>query len=223
MRPEEVDILWQAYSSVPPFYKGKALAPSAGLVQLTAIPNLIDQNGKKLNPNDLVYTWSQRGVVLGNASGYGKQSIVLENGQIPERLLNVSVSVSSFDKVISARKDINVPLSESKIIFYKKHPLEGLIYNKNIRNNFIIDDSEIEIFAEPYYFSLDDIIKNQVTYRWKVNNKDINIPLNEQGKSITFKKEGDSGLAKVSLEIRNTNIPFRIFQSAEKTVNIEIK
>ena len=48
IRPSEVKLLWQAIDSyIPPFYKGKALPSSEGLLKFVAIPNLKDQNGKR--------------------------------------------------------------------------------------------------------------------------------------------------------------------------------
>lgn len=223
VRPQEVDILWKAYSYTPPFYRGKALAPSSGLIILTAMPNMIDQGGKKLDPKELIYTWSERGLVLGNASGFGKQSIILENGQIEERLLTIGVIVSSFNKTVVARGDIKVPVNETKIILYEKRPLEGIRYEKNIENNFSLIEDELTINAEPYFFSLDDMLNNLLNYSWKVNNRNINIPNDEQNNSITFRHEGETGTVKISLEIENNNLPFRILQDAKKSINIKLK
>lgn len=222
LRPQEVDILWSAYSHTPAFYKGKALAPSAGLVTFTAMPNMVSSNGTRLNPEELVYTWSERGVVLGNSSGYGKQTIILENGQISGRPLLVKVVVSNFNGTIQAQQNVNIPISDPEILFYKKHPLEGIQHNTVIGNGFPFSDDETVIYAEPYFFSIEDLINKKIGYRWKINNRDINVPISEQNNTITFRQSGLSGLGRISLNVENNNLPFKILQSAQKVISINL-
>lgn len=223
VRPTAVDIIWKAHAYTPPFYKGKALSPSAGLVVLTAMPELKDQRGNKLDPRELVYTWSERGVVLGNASGFGKQSIVLSNGTVAQRPLVVKVLVSSFDNTIQAQATTRVPVQGTAIVFYEKHPLEGIRYGSAIVDTFDLLEDEITVRAEPFYFSLDDIASGLIRYRWKINGGDISVPLKEQGTEMVFRKEGiRSGLTRISFKAENFNIPFRVLQEAfsEFTINL---
>lgn len=223
IRPSEVDILWNPISYTPPFYKGKALSSSAGLVILSAIPNIVGKNGKRIDSGDLIYTWRERGVVLGNASGFGKQQIILENGHVSQRPLSVSVTVTSFDGFLESKQNINIPIHEPQIVFYKKHPLEGTLYEQALDNSFALQDEELVIRAEPFFFSLDDVINNLLRYRWKINDRDISIPLNEQGNEVTIRREGDeSGVAKISIEIANFNTPFRVLQKAEKKIDVSL-
>jgi len=221
--PQGVDIVWQAHAYTPPFYKGRSLSPSAGLVVVTAIPDLIDARGKKVDPSNAIYTWSERGIVLGNASGYGKQSIILENGTVPQSPLIVTVTVSSFDNTVKAKQTVKIPVTDPVLVFYEKHPLKGLEYNNALTNNFIMTEEEIVIQAEPFFFSLDDLFNKLVRYRWKINGADISIPRSEQGKKITFRKEpGVSGEAEISLKIENYNIPFRVLQGAKESIRFNL-
>ena len=146
VRPTDVEIVWKSHSYTPPFYRGKALSPSSGLVILTALPELKDQRGNRLDPRKLVYTWSERGVVLGNASGFGKQSIVLSNGTVAQRPLVVSVIVSSFDSTIQAQETIRVPVQDTHIVFYEKKPLEGIRYESAIVDTLDIFEDENALY-----------------------------------------------------------------------------
>ncbi len=76
--PEDLDIIWQANSYVPPFYEGKALFPPVGTVSFVAMPGFIDSNGNPVNPKKLIYTWSQDTTVLGDKSGYGKNVLTVQ-------------------------------------------------------------------------------------------------------------------------------------------------
>lgn len=223
IRPTNVDILWEAISYTPPFYRGKALGSSGGLIKLTAQPEFIDQSGKKLNPKELVYTWKEKGFVLGKASGFGKQSIILENGSVSFDPLNVSVEVSSLNKIIVAQNSIKIPSYSPGIIFYEKHPLEGVIYNRSLGTRFTLLKDEITLRAEPYFFSLDDVFNGLLKYDWKINNKNISIDTQKQTNEITFGRENASGVVKISLDIENENIPFRVFQEASILINIELE
>ena len=79
IRPAGVDILWQAYDSyVPPFYKGKALAPSQGTFKVVAIPNLVNQSGK-VNINNLSYAWTKDGNVYFDSSEWCKNYFFFHN------------------------------------------------------------------------------------------------------------------------------------------------
>jgi len=59
IEPREVNIVWEAFSYTPPFYRGKALAPSAGLITFVAMPEIADSGGKRIDPKKLVYSWNQ--------------------------------------------------------------------------------------------------------------------------------------------------------------------
>jgi hypothetical protein len=224
IRPAGVDILWEAHSYTPPLYRGKALAPSFGLIKLTAIPQLANTQGKPLNPKDLVYTWSRRGVVLGNSSGVGKQTIVLTHEAVSLQPFVVNVSVTSFSGAGFAEKTISIPVTDPKILLYQNHGLEKVLYERAITDSFVLPKAEASLRAEPYYFSLDDVVNGLLRYRWRVNGDDISVPLTNQGNEITFGREGSAnGSARVSVEIENDNLPFRILQSAEKTITINLE
>jgi len=222
VRPQEIDLLWHAFSYTPPFYLGRSLAPSSGFVLITAMPNMVDADGNFLDPKELVYTWSDRGIVLGSASGYGKQSIVLENAQIPERLLVIQVRVSSLNKTVGARESIQIPLTKPRILFYERLPLHGVMYRKILRNA-VFDKDEMVIRAEPYFFSKDDVQNNKLLYKWKLNNSVLENISSEKNNEIAFRREGAVGSATISLEILNDNLPFRILQKAERSLNIDIR
>jgi len=221
IRPSGVDILWNAFSYTPPFYKGKALAPSSGLIIFTAIPQLADREGNLYNPKDLVYTWSRRGVVLGNSSGVGKQRIALTHESVPLQPFLLTVVVNPFRGGGKVENTISVPVTDTLIRLYEKHPLEGASLSRALLNDYVLQDEEVTLRAEPFYFSLDDLLNNLLRFRWRINNKDINTPLTDQNKEVTFGKEGNSNdLTRISIEIENDNLPFRVLQSAKASLNL---
>jgi hypothetical protein len=71
--PVDVDILWQANTYTPPFYKGKALFTPESNVTFIALFNIII-GGKRVDPSDVVYKWKVNRTVDGANSGFGKNS-----------------------------------------------------------------------------------------------------------------------------------------------------
>lgn len=212
VRPQEIDFLWRANTYTPPFYKGKALASSASQVVITAMPNMIDTQGNVLDPQKLIYTWSQNGITLGNASGFGRQTIILENGQIPERLLKLQLTVSSQNGILTTTNSITIPLHKPKIVFYEHKPLLGTDYSKALSQE-IVDDREIVIKAEPYYFSIDDILRGNMLYQWEINKGPVILEDNAPKNLIAIEKRAGTGLTRINLRIKNNNLPFRILQN----------
>lgn len=220
VRPQEIDVLWRGYAYTPPFFTGRTLAPSSGLVILTAMPNMIDGSGARLDPSTLVYTWSERGVVLGKASGYGKQTIVVENGQIENYPLQLSVRVTSYDGTVVAQKsDIEIPVQKPEIHFYEHMPLEGIQYQQSLPSLDVTKDETV-LRAEPYYFSLDDIAKDLLSYTWTLNGIPIDTPAKEN--EITLRTNGNTGDARLSLHIENDNLPLHILQDVKKDLMVHI-
>lgn len=200
--PTEVDILSVAHTYTPPFFKGKALVASKGLLKFIAIPHIIVDEGKRLNPENLIYTWEQDGVVLGNLSGYGKNSIVLRGKTVARGRTSVSVTVSSFNQNVTAKKTISVRTVGPQILFYEKHPLEGIKYEKAI-NIFSLSKEEVSFRAEPYFFSLDDIQNDELTYQWFLNKKKVE-QAGKNKKEITLRQDsGVSGSATIEFKIEN--------------------
>lgn len=200
--PTEVDIISVAHAYTPPFFKGKALVASKGLLKFIAIPHIVTNKGVRLNPENLIYTWEQDGVVLGNLSGYGKNSIVLRGKTVARGRTSVSVTVSSFNQNITAEKTVSVRTVAPKILFYEKHPLEGIKYEKAI-NVFYLPKEEVAFRAEPYFFSLDDIQNDKLVYQWSLNKKKVT-QSGKNKKEITLRQEGGvSGSSQIEFKIEN--------------------
>jgi len=200
--PTEVDIISVAHAYTPSFFKGRALVASKGLLKFIAIPHLVTNKGVRLNPENLIYTWEQDGIVLGNLSGYGKNSIVLRAKTVARGRTSVSVTVSSFNQNITAQKTVSVRTVEPQILFYEKHPLEGIKYERAI-NTFSLSKEEITFRAEPYFFSLDDIQNDKLDYQWTLNKEKV-AQVGKNKKEITLRQDsGASGNATIEFKIEN--------------------
>ena len=222
-RPLEVDLLWEAVTYTPPFYKGKSLNSSGALVSFTAMPHLIDGNGKTIPPEDIVYTWKQKGVVLGKASGYGKQSIVLESPTSDYDALQLTVVATSLNGRYSAETSVRVKISDPELLVYEEDPLEGVYYQNSFSGIEPADKDTVIARVEPYYFSTDDVALGNLKYSWKIEGQNIDVPEDEQGATLELRSEGLTGLYNVAVNVINNNLPFRVYQEANTEFQLEFK
>ncbi|MEI7513270.1 MAG: hypothetical protein WCJ74_01465 [bacterium] len=202
--PGNVDLLWESTGYTPPFYKGKSLYSFEGQIRLVAIPNLLNKNGVKYKPEELVYTWKRGMGTDTEASGYGK-NIFYWNGGIVSNDEEISVDVSDLQDTTRATASIIVNPKETEIFAYENNPSLGILFNKAIQNNFDLKESEVSITAIPYYFNNPDV---DGIYSWFVNdNQSV-----ETTRDITFRNTtGEEGYSNISFDLSNQK---RILQSA---------
>ena len=213
--PTDVDMLWEAYDAyVPPFYKGKALAPSQGQFKVVAIPNLINQSGK-VNMNNLSYVWKKDGKAQSDSSGWGKSSFIFQNSYL-DRDNTVEVKVSDISGGTNASGRITLNTASPKILFYENNPQLGVKWETALSNGFTINkDGEI-LVVEPYFFSPKNINASELTFDWSLNGEKIQTPSPKNILSIK-PEAGQSGSATIKVDINNINT---LFQSLSKQLSV---
>lgn len=203
IRPAGVDILWEANSYTPPFYKGKALYGYQNLITVIALPNIINSKGARISPDDLVYKWTKNGKVLGGVSGYGKNKFSFSKS-ILSRPDEIELEVMSFDKKIKASGSITLEPIEPKVIIYENNPLYGIIYEKALVGEYKLSGNEISLITTPYFFSKGDIKGGQIKHNWSMNGQNINNKKDPM--QATFRNTKDTrGSTKISISLQNEN------------------
>ncbi len=211
LSPTQIDLLYQADSSVPPFYQGKALYPHQGQLKITAMPVFIDSYGVKINPSNLIYKWRKDDVVLGSLSGYGKQTLNLQGSAISNSI-TINVEVMSVDGSISGSQEITITPTQPNILFYKNSPLYGVMYENALAGTYKLDSAEVSISAVPFYYNNQNI--NSLNYSWAVNSNAVDGQTNTK----TFRPVGDiEGSSQVSVRVEN---PIKFLQYATKDLMI---
>ncbi|MFC1775293.1 hypothetical protein ACFLY0_00315 [Patescibacteria group bacterium] len=215
----EVDLLWEATQSyTPPFYKGKALPASQEEIRIVAMPNVTSVDGVKLNPNNLIYKWRKNGKYrdLNSQSGYNRKSVVFEQDLLNAKE-DVSVEISSSTWDASANGRVVIERVQPEIYVYHNHPLEGIIYEKILDKNFLMENKEVSVAAEPYYFSLGEAGFDNISFNWRTDNKPV--VGDELGSNMIFGFEKDSiGSSSISLEIKHLR---NILQSARTSFGLK--
>lgn len=204
IQPVDVTLLWQANTSVPTFYKGKALHTPGSDVKFVAISNVF-QNGIKVSSRNLVYTWKNNNKILGSLSGIGKSSITLENKGILRDFV-VSVSVSTADGLVSGRDTVVIDVVNPEVLFYEDSPLLGKKYEKAIGDDFILTRDEVVIAAESFFFSTGDLL-----YSWRIDRQSLG---NTENNILLKSPEEGGSLSNISVEVKHPDHFLQVARAA---------
>ncbi|MEK7116651.1 MAG: hypothetical protein AAB837_00610 [Patescibacteria group bacterium] len=215
LNPASIDLVWEASSYVPPFYRGKALHPRQGVLKIVALPEFV-KNGQRISPANLIYNWSNDVEAYQSQSGYGKNVLVLD-GSILGRSESVEVLATDPVNNLVAQSFIDISPTDPQIIFYENNPYYGPLFDSAIIGSFDLKTDEVQILAAPYYFTKES--GGLLKYEWRLNGASVSNLLGSRT-AIFRKPEGESGRSSVSLQVENTN---RILQQADDNLQIIFK
>lgn len=207
--PSDIDMLWEAYDTyVPPFYKGKALAPVEGQIKVVAIPST-------QNPAGFNYRWEQDYKSKPSSSGYEKNYFIYRNSYLEDKNM-IEVTVSDFFGNSIGLGKVSINPGSPKIVFYKKDPILGTKWESALSDWFNINRDGETIVAEPYFFSKKDLNASNYTFDWSLNGEKVLIP--NQKNTLSIKPEGDkSGNSLIKIIIKNNKT---LFQNLDKKINV---
>ena len=209
INPADIDMLWEARDTyVPPFYKGKAIAPSEGTIKVVAMPS---SSGNQV----YIYNWKLDDTNKPDSSGYGKNFYSFKNSYLEtSNIVEVSVSDLSGNNVGSGKTTIRPGIP--KILFYEKDPLLGTKWEKSLDDGYTINPNGQTIVAEPYFFSPKNLNSSDLQFKWSLGGSEINTPTTPNELSIK-PESGQSGTSSIQISINNINT---LFLSINKTLNV---
>ncbi|MFA6386656.1 MAG: hypothetical protein WCW04_02725 [Candidatus Paceibacterota bacterium] len=203
INPSEIDVVWESVDGyTPPFYKGKALPTSGSTIRVVAIPNT---NTIKTGVGSMAYIWSNTSETKLDASGYNKNSYTFKNSMFDDTN-EVKVIASSVNGNYGAESTIKIPVYPPKVLFYKKSPTEGVLYNKNLDNNYVFSEEEMTIVAVPYFLATKGVEFN-FNYNWDVNGEPIKTP--KKKTELTIRPASRGGYADISITIESVSDLFQ--------------
>lgn len=201
--PTSVDLLWEAQTYTPPFYRGKALPTEGSSVKIVAMPNTQDINVK------YIYTWGVDGnFPLVDHSGYNRTSFVtsgLETGYSRK----VKVSIASFDGSKNAKKQLKISSVDPEPILYENNILKGSFWRQALYDIKEISGDSLSLKVEPYFFSKTDFQDSNLEYIWLINQQNINEDNTQDREMIITKpKDYEKGKQQAQLRIyvKNKNV-----------------
>lgn len=198
--PASVDLLWEATNSYTPRqYRGKPLVAHDGGAIVQAYPNL-QSNGSRIATGNLVYKWSINNKPVLDASGLGRDTLRFA-GPLLYRNAEVTLDVESTDGSIRARRTITLTPAQPEILFYRENSLTGPSLLNPISNSMRLNQDELVVRAEPYYFS-DINNESAVEYEWTIDGRRI-ITVGDRDVITLRRPEEGSGRSTISLEIKH--------------------
>ncbi|MBU3668965.1 MAG: hypothetical protein FGM57_03280 [Candidatus Taylorbacteria bacterium] len=212
--PIDVDILWQAKTYTPPFYKGKALYTPESEVEITSIPNAFS-DGKKINPGDMVYKWKLNYELDDSVSGFNKNTYYFKGPIIlRENFIQNSV-YSAANPEIQGSNKLSLNHVNPQVLLYEENPSLGVLFNKAIAGEYTLDKPEVKISAYPLFYSTPHE-SQKVSYVWDLDGNKIEIP-SYQNSVIFRRKNSIKGSASIKVLITN---PKHILQRSASIINL---
>jgi hypothetical protein len=213
--PQEVDILWEARSYTPPFYKGKALPGYVGNVVALAVPHFVSKTGTKTTAMNPTYKWKQNYSFVAGQSGFQKNTFKLQGGYLlqPETL-QVEVRDDLLNRAIS---ETRINFFNPLILFYENNPLYGILNNKALTEK-TLTGKEISLSSTPFFFDLVSNKKNDLDYAWTINGEDSFL---FRKNTALFRYDGDEeGSSRINITAKN---PENLLQEAVQQLTIQLK
>lgn len=207
IRPGALDLLWEAETTTPPFYQGKALPGPESVVKLTAVP-FFRSEGKAFAPSELYYKWYIGSKFMADYSGKGRSFFRVTSPK-PGGKAEIKVIASSPGESLVAEKKVTLASFMPEVLFYEETPFTGPKLEKALPQVVILSEKEYSIWAGLYGFSQN----GGLDYNWKQNGKNINL----FGKSVTLAKK-EAGLSNISLSVKSRD---NMFQFGEKSLSIQ--
>ncbi len=196
IRPTEVDLIWEADSYVPPFYRGRALPSAGSKLHMQAVPRLMGQDGKLVSEDDITYTWRRNGYVIAKASGTGKSRATVDAPSL-FGTDTMTVEVKSRDGELSGSASARVTSREPVLVLYEDHPLFGVLYNRALGAQSSIPEVEMSFISVPYFAPA---LPLGLSFAWKVNGTGIASDASRPDE-ITINASNSNGLALIELSL----------------------
>ncbi len=216
IKPSVMVLLWQANDSfVPPFYRGRALPTPDSEVKVVAMPEVKSGSGN-ISPQNMTYYWKKDYTNNVDGSGYGKNFFIYTNDYL-EDSNNISVTASTTDQKYSSSANIDIRMTEPKILFYKNDANVGTIWQNALIDSHRIQEGEV-IEAMPYFISPKEIQNPALIWNWFINDSPVSLRSPRKNLMPLQAQEGTHGTSKLRLNIENK---YKIFQTTNKEINIE--
>ncbi|PIT90860.1 hypothetical protein COU17_03650 [Candidatus Kaiserbacteria bacterium CG10_big_fil_rev_8_21_14_0_10_49_17] len=213
--PASVDLIWQGRTYTPPFYRGRSVVSAEALVDIVAFPQII-LNNRFLQDDEVTYTWKKDGEVLGEYSGYGKNTLLIQ-APFQGSATTIEVLATAGGGAVNAEGVAVIEPIEPFIRVYENDPLLGVQFHKAITGTLIPTSNDVTVTAYPFFFSVENRNSSALSYEWLANDTPIDSLGNDRGSINIAVDDGQVGVADLSLSIQNA---VRIFQAAAAAFSI---
>ena len=192
-----VDLVVEADTYVPSFYRGRSLPSVEAQIRVIAVPHL----GSAVNPANLSYRWEYEGGLMFGGPVRGKQSIDLVVS--PYSGGYVLLTVMDENGAVVAGKTLSIDTGvDPELYFYEESPLRGLSESAITNGTLALIGEETIIHGEPFFLAK-DVSTDNVNFVWRINNEET-VSENADPHTITLRKSGGSGSVRIDLQAMTT-------------------
>lgn len=204
LTPVVIDIILEADTYIPSFYKGRALPSQESSVRAVALVH--DTNGGI--KNNYIYKWSVGSTVLLGGPVKGKFALDYVMPRYSDNELTVEVFTT--EGALLGKKTILVSPVETQLHFYEYSSLRGLS-ERTAANPFPLISEETTLYGEPYFMNT-HINTQEADFEWTLNNEAAAATAGTPN-AITLKRSGAAGTSAVSLRVvTKSRIPQYVMQ-----------
>ncbi len=191
IQPQDVSLIAEPVASAPVLYPGKPLVPLEGTARIVAVASFKDAGGKTLDPATLSYAWTVDGAQIANASGIGKEAIIVAS-PLQYRERSVSVAVQSQAGNLVGGASLSLAASSPSVRIYVNDPLLGILYDHALFGTYAVSGTETDLYAAPFSLPLSG---GAPVLHWFLNGAAA-----QSGNAITLRPSGTGqGSASLSL------------------------
>ena len=149
--PAGVTLMFQAHTSVPPYYPGRALPTTGSSITILAEPDFVTADGRHLDAANLTYDWVRGESKLESASGYGKYFLDINDlSGLSDETIRVTVTDVSGQLIAESR--ITIPTQKPRLAIYEEDPLQGTKFSTALSNVYDMLTEEVTLRGEPYFY-----------------------------------------------------------------------
>jgi hypothetical protein len=203
--PTSVDLLWEADSYTPPFYRGRAVPTSGSMIRLFAVPHFVASDGTTVAPSGVDFTWKLNGGVDEAQSGIGESS-----ASFPAAILYgtdvIEVDAQTPDGSLAGSASVAIQTQAPQLVLYEDNPLFGIMYHEALGSSQNAPESETSFAAVPYFADAASPNDASLAYQWSVNG--ISIPTDPSDPSEITISASSSQQAQIQLSVSKPSDPF---------------
>jgi hypothetical protein len=129
----------------------------------------------------------------------------------------VVVNVLRKDGSKAAKGVVFIPDNNPLVLFYKKDPLRGMLYDHALTGNERLTETETTIVAEPYYISGRSRKSVSNEYSWTLNGESVAPQGNDPAVITLRQNSGQTGSVTLAFSVRNTDVS-KLLQTAQASV-----
>lgn len=200
--PSLINLVWEADTVVPSWYRGKALYSAGSDIKVVVFP-VVYSGSSRVAASALSFQWSRNGDTVPEQSGLGRSVFSFTGDQLQDGE-TAAVDVY-YGNAKVGRGEVSIPRYDPEIRLYQYDPLRGTLHDNALPAAISLLGKEITLRAEPFYFSSAAKKNGLLKYAWILNGNEITGPQSADG-LLTLRQTGSgAGTAQLEVSLQNNN------------------